>query len=165
MTGRTTELGRWIAQAKSLSRAAFVSRHPNHFLLAYMSKKPDSAGFKTELAASSEESQGTLVVLPLVKAESSPYADRISIGRAGNCDVVIRHASISKLHAHVRVRDDGALVLVDVSVRNPTLVGGRRIDADAPPVIESGMEVRFGDVSGTLLDSADTHAALCRLPG
>lgn len=130
-----------------------------------MSKKDDTVGFKTELAASSEESQGTLVVLPLVKSPNSPYADRISIGRAGNCDVVIRHASISKLHAHVRIREDGALLLVDVSTRNPTLLGGRKIDPASPPVIESGVEVRFGDVSATVLDPPSLHAALCRLPG
>lgn len=161
---RTSELGRWIEKAKASTRDTFAARYRCFFLLAYMSKKLDSVGFKTELAASSEESAGTLLVLPLLKREGSPYTDRISIGRAPNCDVVIRHPSISKLHTHVRTNEDGTVVLVDVSARNPTLVNGRRIDPAAPPALRTGMEVRFGDVSATLLDARDTHAALCRLP-
>lgn len=165
VTEAVSELARWIDEAKSSTRETFAARHPCFFLLAYMSKKPDTVGFKTELAASSEESQGTLLVLPLVKAPGSPYADRISIGRAPNCDVVVRHASISKLHTHLRTREeDGALVLVDVGARNPTLVDGKRVDASAPPTLRSGMEIRLGDVSATLLDARETHAALCRLP-
>jgi len=31
-----------------------------------------------------------LSIIPIVKAKESPYADRISIGRARNCDVVLR---------------------------------------------------------------------------
>jgi hypothetical protein len=164
VTEAVSELARWIDEAKSSTRDTFAARHPCFFLLAYMSKKPDTVGFKTELAASSEESQGTLLVLPLVKAPGSPYADRISIGRAPNCDVVVRHASISKLHTHLRAREDGALVIVDVSARNPTLLDGKRVDPGAPPTLRSGMEIRLGDVSGTLLDARETHAALCRLP-
>jgi hypothetical protein len=162
---RSGELGRWVDEAKTSSREGFVARHRCFFLLAYMSKKADAVGFKTELAASSEESQGTLLVLPLVKREDSPYTDRVSIGRAPNCDVVVRHPSISKLHTHLRTLEDGTVVVVDVSGRNPTLVDGRRIDASAPPVLRSGMELRLGDVSATLLDARDTHAALSRLPG
>jgi hypothetical protein len=159
-----SEVGRWIEEAKSSTRDTFAVRHPCFFLLAYLSTKTDNLGFKTELAASGEDSEGTLLVLPLVKAAGSPYADRISIGRAPNCDVVIRHPSISKLHAHLRAREDGTLFVVHMGSRNPTLVNGRRIDPNAPPPVRSGMEIRLGDVSATLLDARGTHAALCQLP-
>ncbi|HTU58032.1 MAG TPA: hypothetical protein VMF89_06355, partial [Polyangiales bacterium] len=42
------------------------------------------------------------LILPLRKGEGRPFPERISVGRATNCDVVIRDASISKLHGHFR---------------------------------------------------------------
>ena len=79
--------------------------------------------------------------------------------------VLLRVPTFTRLpEAFRRAREDGALVIVDVSARNPTLLDGKRVDPAAPPTLRSGMEIRLGDVSGTLLDARETHAALCRLP-
>ena len=44
-----------------------------------------------------------VLVMPLTKAEGGAFAERISVGRALNCDVVIRDESVSKLHAYFRI--------------------------------------------------------------
>ena len=43
------------------------------------------------------------MIAPVKKREGNPYADRVSIGRATNCDVVLRVPFISKMQAHARI--------------------------------------------------------------
>src|SRR5689334_23533278 len=50
---------------------------------------------------------------------SNPFPDRLTIGRATNCDVVIRFAFVSKVHAHLFVQGD-KLTLRDNKASNGT---------------------------------------------
>jgi pSer/pThr/pTyr-binding forkhead associated (FHA) protein len=69
------------------------------------------------------------VIVVLTKAAGNPFPERISIGRAPNCDVVIRDSSISKLHGHFRdVRVDSA-VFTDAKSSNGTRVDGDPVEA------------------------------------
>lgn len=162
------DLATWVREAKATDREAFVARHPYPFFVLYVTQQSDAKGlaFRTEMAAgtSSDESAGALLVCPIVKSPGSPYSDRVSIGRARNCDVVLRHPSVSKLHAHVRTGDDGALAIVDVGSHNGTRVDGQRLPRDVPCAVKSGAHVRFGEISGNLMDAASVHAALSRMP-
>src|SRR5262245_48740931 len=47
--------------------------------------------------------QPLALVYVVAKAPGNPYLDRISVGRARNCDIVVRDGSVSKLHAHMRI--------------------------------------------------------------
>jgi hypothetical protein len=94
-----------------------------------------------------------LEVREIVKSARSPYADRISIGRARNCDVVVRDKSISKLHAHFLVRADGSLGLVDLDSQNGTTLNNRRLSPNTPVPVGSGDSIAFGNVTGRLMDA------------
>src|SRR5262245_5971398 len=103
------------AQARQLGRAGFASKHSNLFLLMATAASDEAAPFWTDVVdedSAHGEAARTTLVAPLVKRQGNPYPDRISIGRARNCDVVITDASVSKLHAHVRA-EAGGWVLVD----------------------------------------------------
>src|SRR4051812_43525910 len=121
-----------IREIRSTTRDKFLVSHgQEHFLLvtARMSDD-DEGGFNTVVAEpfkgkSRSGSSRQMNVLLVRKAEGNPYPDRISVGRARNCDVSIRDPSVSKLHAHFKVRDGGGYELVDLDSQNGTCVNGR----------------------------------------
>jgi FHA domain-containing protein len=88
----------------------------------------------------------------LTKRASNPYADRISIGRARNCDIVLRDRSVSKLHAHFRLRPEGGLDLVDLGSQNGTRINDRPLVANNPEPVEPGARILIGSVLTILLD-------------
>src|SRR4051794_10640808 len=115
----------FIDESSNEDRAAFARTHTYPFLVL---RVPDEAGdgwraFRTTQFTPNQVNRPMPAgardfrLLRIVKTARNPWADRISIGRAANNDLVIRHASVSKLHAHLRV--DGARVYVaDAGSRN-----------------------------------------------
>src|ERR1700751_1190046 len=101
------------ALVRSSPRDKFVAEQPHLFLLITAKLQDDEeGGFNTLVAAPFKGKRRsspsrTMEVRSIVKTPGNPYPDRISIGRARNCDVAIRDPSVSKLHAHFRKRDDG----------------------------------------------------------
>ena len=91
-------------------------------------------------------------MLEIIKAPGNPYPDRISVGRARNCDVVMRDPSVSKLHAHFRV-GPMKLELVDIDSQNGTRVNGRALAPHQPQVVEAGDTILFGNVTTRMVDA------------
>ncbi len=152
------------AEARQLARDAFAERHPYLFFLFYEERGELSAvQFETQMARPrpTMPTDGALHVLPLAKAAGHPYADRISIGRARNCDVVLRHSSVSKLHAHVRA-EAGRWLLYDAESHNGTSVGTKRVTGEAAE-LRSGDLVTFGGVTVRCVDAGELYGVLERL--
>jgi pSer/pThr/pTyr-binding forkhead associated (FHA) protein len=63
------------------------------------------------------------------------------IGRSSYCSLVLDHASVSRVHASVRL-SDGRIELTDLGSSNGTFVRGRRIQETT--VVEPGDDVRIG---------------------
>jgi pSer/pThr/pTyr-binding forkhead associated (FHA) protein len=78
------------------------------------------------------------------KSERNPYADRISIGRAQSCDIVLRHPSVSKLHGHFLQIEGGHWGIRDASSRNGIRVNGERVASNAPTKISADDRIRIG---------------------
>jgi hypothetical protein len=72
------------------------------------------------------------------------FSERVSVGRARNNDVVLRHESVSKFHAWFRADEDGAFYVGDAASRNGTWVNGAGLQA--PHRLTAGDEVTFGGV-------------------
>lgn len=110
-------------------------------------------------------------VLRVEKSDRNPFAGRISLGRAPNNDLVIRHHSVSKLHAHFLV--DGrmsqvgdapmTLRITDVGSANGTLLNGEPLQADEVRATGSGDVLTFGEVTCDLLDAGALHERICSL--
>lgn len=90
-------------------------------------------------------------VVPLRKraVAGKPFADRISVGRAHNNDVVLRHASVSKFHAWFECDDEQSFYVGDAHSRNKTLVNGGAVGSEMVQVA-SGDDVCFGDVKAMI---------------
>jgi hypothetical protein len=82
------------------------------------------------------------------------FPGRISVGRAANKDIVLRHSSIYKFHAWFENDDQHNWYVVDASSTNHTLVRG----VSAPPrervAVPIGSSVQFGSVEALLLDAS-----------
>jgi hypothetical protein len=108
-----------------------------------------------------------LFLLRIEKSQRNPWKGRISLGRATNNDLIIRHASISKLHAHFILEsgrsDDGpALQLADVGSKNGTRRNGQKLPSGELRATFSGDVLDFGDVRCELYDAAALHEQIRR---
>jgi hypothetical protein len=145
-----------------------VARLLASLFLVVSSDSPHGAAISFETVAVTARSEGGdlpdpaasgIEIIPIVKAEGNPYPERISVGRARNCDIVFRDASISKLHAHFRVLggDVTRLEVVDHGSHNGTRVNGQRIAPSTPTPVQSGTAIVFGRLSTKILDAGALH--------
>ena len=148
-----------IKKAHSLTRAEFVAKHPSLYLAIAKAGDQPAIGFETAVWSNyggKIKAVGAKVdyeLIEVAKAPGNPYPERISIGRARNCDVVLRDPSVSKLHAHFRVRPNGKLDLVDLDSQNGTSLNGRTLAANLPECIDVGDSIVFGALTAKLIDS------------
>jgi pSer/pThr/pTyr-binding forkhead associated (FHA) protein len=158
------ELNELTDLAAKLSSDEFVARFPHLFLLYY--ETVDALGassFATQVVSRDQAKKkptSELRVMPLVKAPGNPYSDRISVGRARNCDVVLRNPSVSKLHAHLRREPNGSWVLIDVNSHNGTAIDGVRVSPSQPVPMRIGEQVTFGGMVVRIVDAGQLYLVL-----
>src|SRR5690606_12324015 len=136
MADTNRDLTNYLARAARLARDKFAGEHPHPFLVriadsAAVDADPwaDDFSFATHVAGLNDDEEDdrpehATIIAPVTKREGGPFPDLIGIGRARNCDVVLRFASVSKLHAQLR-RDGAAWSLIDLDSVNGTALDGR----------------------------------------
>lgn len=72
-----------------------------------------------------------------------------TIGRSDQNSVVLRHGSVSRIHAEIKI-EDGRAVLRDLSSRLGTYLNGQRVTEAA---LKRGDEIRFGQAAYRYYDS------------
>lgn len=97
-------------------------------------------------------SSGKFWVVPLAKRRVFSL-ERLRVGRSAECDLVLRHASVSKSHAFIEYDERDVFYVCDEGSTNGTQIGGRTITPGELEVLEAGDTVRFGDVECVLVDS------------
>lgn len=100
------------------------------------------------------------VILPVAKRPDSPYPDRVSVGRASNCDIVLRFGIVSKLHAHFIISPEGPLSIGDRGSANGVFVNGQRLAAQEMRPLATGDRVGFGDLELEIVDARTLHSLL-----
>jgi pSer/pThr/pTyr-binding forkhead associated (FHA) protein len=92
-----------------------------------------------------------------MKDPGNPFPDRISIGRAPNCDIVIRENSVSKLHGHFREVSLEAAEFTDLRSVNGSRINGMMIAAGLPTIVRSLDEITLGRVHLKVMTAADLY--------
>ena len=88
------------------------------------------------------------------------FSERVTLGRARNSDVVLRHESVSKFHAWFARDEHNAYFVADASSHNGTWRNGVVLVGGETARLTSGDLLRFGTVEATFCDAATLHAAL-----
>jgi hypothetical protein len=158
----------YLALAKVMTVDEFVAQS-NPFFLVKRPRKLVSLGHIDPVAISFETQLTKLEIdpyaaewriVPVKKREGNPYPERFSIGRAPNCDIVIRLPSVSKVHAHIQVGNAGSYSLRDNQASNSTFINGRRLDAKTSAPLKLGDEIAFGSIELQFVDAAQLYRIL-----
>ncbi|HEY3103522.1 MAG TPA: FHA domain-containing protein [Pyrinomonadaceae bacterium] len=75
-----------------------------------------------------------------------PGGRRVNVGRATDNDLHLNHASVSKIHASLRMDNLGTLLVADTGSTNGTHINGQRIPYGEARPINEGDLISFGDV-------------------
>ena len=159
-------IGSYLALARSATVAEFVSRSNAAFLLKRPHVKllqlpaPSTITFETRLTTIDVDPYATEWRLaPVKKRDGNPFPDRISIGRAPNCDIVIRLPSISKVHAHIVIHD-GQYSLVDNGAANSTFINRGRLKDKVAVPMRFGDKIALGSIEFEFVDAKNLYQIL-----
>ena len=158
-----------------IARDTFAREHAGLYLLAVLPSEAEELDFHTAVAdnpmaqaeaALSGDAEQLLAnkrLFRIAKTPRNPWQTKITIGRASNNDLIIRHPSISKLHAYFE-HNEGAPTtvskLVDTGSANGTVVNGRLAPPDEPVDVASGALLQVGDVECELMDAGLLHETI-----
>jgi hypothetical protein len=94
---------------------------------------------------------GRYYVTPLRKrTHDDTFTDRVSVGRATNKDIVLRHPNVSKLHAWFEVDEVGGIYVADAGSSNGTWLNHQRLAARELTRVDAGHHLRFGSVEAVV---------------
>jgi hypothetical protein len=93
-------------------------------------------------------------VVPLRKRRDAGTlsADRITVGRAFNQDIVLRHGSVSKFHAWIEMDEARGAHVADAGSRNGTRVNDGVLAPRTLRAVFPGDVIRFGSVNAMICD-------------
>jgi hypothetical protein len=102
---------------------------------------------------SREVLESVCFVLPLRKRSEASFLKSVSVGRARNHDIVLRHRSVSKFHGSFDFDEHGKLFVRDANSSNHTFVNGQQVLE--PREVRAGDTVQFGSVETHLCTTED----------
>lgn len=97
------------------------------------------------------ETSAIRIVIPI-----APGREHVVIGRGSDNDITLSDRTISRVHAHLRVRAY-YLEITDNASRNGTRVNGRPLTPGIPHRLYGGERVRLGDVDLHVVDATSAH--------
>src|SRR5439155_1692861 len=104
---------------------------------------PHHLKLKVEWGTHSEAPSEGLRETPLILI---PGGRRLNVGRGTDSNLYLNHASVSKIHAALKMDDDGALLVADTGSTNGTHINGVRIPYGEARPIAADDVVAFGEV-------------------
>lgn len=181
-----TLLDEYIDLVQKNTRVDFCRAHKNYFLLGNISSDSPCGelDFYTGVIHIEEESEKSMAPVNRKKTNAKPgtflvkiekksgnaWQNWFSVGRSHNNDVVIRHQSISKLHARLDTQGPigshsqaaTGLWITDVGSTEGTKVNGIHLAKSDRYPLQIGDRISFGKVETVLMDSGELYDILIK---
>jgi len=154
------DLKELMALAKRVDESTFAKKNPGIYLIVRgTGDKPVDADARTTVRIMPGAPQQSpelrhFLIIPVVRSGTTPFADMVSVGRVEGNDIVIRHATVSKIHAFFSEVEPGSWTLTDKGSTNGTWVGGVRLQPDVPHKLGANEMVAFGQCHVALKGAA-----------
>lgn len=103
--------------------------------------------------------QRRLEIYPLLKKPSAPFPDMITVGRTPNNDVVLKDATVSRLHVFFRHRG-ATWQIADGGSKNGTFLDGKPLAPRRELGVDSGQTVKIGDLELTFYTAEELFKML-----
>jgi hypothetical protein len=154
MTLQTMEAGAKVPLVPSMS---FRTRSPDPD--APRVRRSEAPLTSAKLEARIARAPQVAIALRKRFGAAKDFSDRISVGRALNNDVVLRHERVSKFHAWFECDEEDGYYVADAASRNGTSLNGEPVGDTLTP-LHVGDTLRFGGVEAVVC-SAEVfwHAA------
>lgn len=155
----------YFEKARNLNLTAFKAIHPYLFLFKHaktaIAPQPELAdiNYATRAVAVNFDpipNESRIVVVR--KNPDNPFPDRLTIGRAPNCDVIIRMAFISKVHAHLFIPAGEPMTLRDNNAANGTSHNYQKLEPGSSRNVKLGDILGFGALAFELMDAERLYA-------
>lgn len=146
------------------SKEAFIRHFPEPFLVAEVGHVTSALPMFATLATQPLDEQGELhrwIAYPVEKSDRNGFLQMITLGRAGNNDVVLPEPSVSKFHAFLRKDDNGVWAIQDGGSRYGTSVDGEQVSVTQALALSSGQLISLG--TGVSLRFFESEALFDRL--
>lgn len=152
----TTTIEEIAKTAQELDRGPFVERHPNPFLIldALSGDQKDHEVFQTVSGKKSPigkvrtgpPSPRTKVAVVVKREGANGFTNMVTIGRAGNNDITLEIASISKFHAYItNDAREGAWFVHDAGSANGTWIDGQKLtESQGKLKLSNGSFIQLG---------------------
>jgi hypothetical protein len=100
--------------------------------------------------------EGCCEVVPIAKSrKNSAFATMVTVGQAGDNDIVVRAQTVSRAHAYFTKVSNGWTV-TDRRSANGTFVQGKQIPTGGSARLEDGMQIAFGPEVQAVFYAPDT---------
>tara|TARA_R110002072_G_scaffold152009_2_gene301544 strand:- start:636 stop:1136 length:501 start_codon:yes stop_codon:yes gene_type:complete len=152
-------LGQFLHDASQLSEAEFVAAHPDPCLLVEPFVVEEEAHLVTAVG---EQGDGNVPFVVSIRSRQSRvhgYGDRITLGRTGNNDVVIKSSDISKIHGFF-VREQDKMSYVDAHSTYGSKVAGQEARPGQTFPLQDGMKLNLASIRATYFTPRGLYAHL-----
>jgi FHA domain len=160
------DVSEYLRKTRGVTQATFQQLYPHHFLFKHPKQalvdnpsEPEIDYATCAFELNFDPIPNVTQLVPVKKNPGNPFPDRLTIGRATNCDVVIRFAFVSKVHAHLFVQGD-RLTLRDNKAANGTFHNREKLDVTGSRSIMLGDKLGFGALELELIDAARLYQLL-----
>jgi len=156
----------YVRKARGVTLVTFQQLYPHYFLFKHPKlvrderQRADIDYATSAIDLNFDPLPGETQLVPVKKNPDNPFPDRLTIGRATNCDVVIRLAFVSKVHAHLFIQAGDKLTLRDNKASNATFHNHRKLEPGSSRSIKLGDVISFGALDLELMDASRLYEIL-----
>lgn len=166
-------LDHWRRARKRHTREQFVAHHSYPFLISGLNPAAKGAGanrgspleFDTQIQGPTSRLHARpmgkrampAILLPLRRAVGSASPDRLSVGRAPACDLVVADPSVSKLHGHFSAVTLASALFTDASSANGTRIDAFIVPPGGTMELKKFHHIAFGRVRLLMVSAAEVY--------